>query len=501
MTDNIFDKFVSDKLRDHPSPVPPGLWEKIERKKDRDRGGAFWLPRAIIWAGLFVILAGLGVGHYLLQQGERTTPASAGQASAARTQDGGSSHQGQNTIPATVTKNGDQNKGAGNNAVASLNETPNTNNDQKAGRKIGAMSSPSGNRTQAAASTTSPDRNDQMDYGWMQNNNNKELPLTNSRKHGNKKAGGGFAVSHRQQTADIQPATGNNPVVSPDVQRIRYEKGVTLMNFANLKPLGKDKFDLSGIRLFGIDCPTTGKPRRNDWYLEVYGSPDKAFKTVSGSVAYVNKKDSTESTQLGYTAAFRISRSVTDNILVKTGLQFSQINERFDLRTENERRIITVVTIRPITLPNGTDSTIRDTTSVEQIGYTVRRTYNRYRSLDIPVLMSYEFGGDRLKFAVNAGVILNLRSWYSGESLNDSLAVVSLNSKNNSIYKQNIGLGIYAGFSILTPVAKHTELFFEPYFRYNLSNMSNGAFTQKFNASGLSVGLRYKLNGQRKPGY
>jgi hypothetical protein len=45
MTDNTFDKFVRDKLRDHPSAVPPGLWEKIERKKDKDPKGGFFLPR------------------------------------------------------------------------------------------------------------------------------------------------------------------------------------------------------------------------------------------------------------------------------------------------------------------------------------------------------------------------------------------------------------------------------------------------------------------------
>ena len=42
----------------------------------------------------------------------------------------------------------------------------------------------------------------------------------------------------------------------------------------------------------------------------------------------------------------------------------------------------------------------------------------------------------------------------------------------------------------------NTHLFFEPYFRYNLSNMTNSAspYNQRFHIGGLSVGLRFDLN-------
>jgi hypothetical protein len=282
---------------------------------------------------------------------------------------------------------------------------------------------------------------------------------------------------------------------------LSLSRGATAYNQKFLHAGSKDKFDLSQIRIFGIDCPTAGRQRRDDLYLEVYGSPDRAMKSVSAknNPAYVAKKDSTESTQLGYTAGFRFSKSIGDNWMVKAGLQYSQINERFDLKTENERRITTVITIRTIQTAGGADTTVRDTTSLIQIGYRVQRTYNRYRSIDIPLLLSYEFGDEKWKFAVTAGAILNLHSWYNGQALNDSLNVVSLNSKSNSVYKQNIGLGLYAGFSIIKPVSKRIDVFMEPYFRYNLSNMAKGtAYTQKFNAAGISLGIRYNLKKQRR---
>ena len=128
----------------------------------------------------------------------------------------------------------------------------------------------------------------------------------------------------------------------------------------------------------------------------------------------------------------------------------------------------------------------------------MQRTYNKYRSLDIPLLLSYEFGNEKLKFAINAGAIINLRSWYSGNTLNDSLAVVPIDSKSSGMYKQNIGVGLYAGVSIIKPVTNRFDVFLEPHFRYNFSNMSKTAgYSQRFNAAGLSFGIRYRINRQR----
>jgi len=537
MTDNMFDKFVSDKLRDHQSPVPPGLWEKIERKKDRDPRGGFWIPRTALLAGFLLIIAGLGVGYYLLQESEPNTANGAKHAAAKNavsapdneknTTTGFNSNENNthNTGKGTVNEGGNTTTSATptNNNITDDNNATTANNTGNAGasknKKIQSSHSTDNNNSNntsvvkkvkrskqqraglrnEAGSTVVPD-NAYTNTGSTSNTNNTIATINGKKKtsrNTNDKGKNTLAATIDEATTN-NATTNNTSAVEQELLLAKYNKGNTALNLRKLTAGGKNQFDLSKLKIWGIDCPTAGRLRRNDWYVEPFVSVDKAFKSVSGSAAYVNKKDSTETTQLGYTAGVRISRSITENILLKTGLEYSQINERFDQVKESERRIITVVTIRTITLPSGLDSTISDTTSLEQIGYTVRRTYNRYRSLNIPLIASYEFGGDKLKFAVNAGVILNLRSWYSGESLNDSLAVVPLNSKTNSIYKQNIGLGIYAGFSIIKPLRNNAELFFEPYFRYNLSNMSTGAFSQKFNSAGLAIGIRYKLNGQRR---
>jgi hypothetical protein len=80
--------------------------------------------------------------------------------------------------------------------------------------------------------------------------------------------------------------------------------------------------------------------------------------------------------------------------------------------------------------------------------------------------------------------------------LDSSLATVPLNKTGNGVYKTNLGLGLYAGVSVTKKLGEDLHIFLEPYFRYNLSNMTNtgAAYNQKFSVGGLSVGLRLNLN-------
>jgi hypothetical protein len=521
MTDNMFDNFVRDKLTNHESPVPQGLWDKIERKKDKEPKGGFWLRGTTRFGGLALLLLGLGVGYFLLQDNKQISQSNTTQLSeTAAAKDNGSA-----TNTTTTTNNTNTNTTTNNNAA---NTTSASNGDDQhlnstTGTTVAAHKSQGDHRVindnntiekKNTSNVTRDSHKNNIAHGTVTAGHQQQIAATpNAAKEGRSVENNVVLKNSRHKTTvnnyagdkTVNAVNGNeDPSVASTIATgnfLALSRGVTAYDSKTFSLATKEKFDLTQIRIFGIDCPTAGRQRRDDLYLEVYGSPDLAMKSVSAksNPAYVAKKDSTETTQMGYTAGFRFTKSIGDNLLVKAGLQYSQINERFDLKTENERRITTVITIRTIQTAGGADTTVRDTTSLIQIGYRVQRTYNRYRSIDIPLLLSYEFGDEKWKFAVNAGVILNLHSWYNGQALNDSLNVVSLNSKSNSVYKQNIGLGIYAGFSIIKPVSKRTDLFLEPYFRYNLSNMAKGtAYTQKFNAAGISLGLRYNLKKQRR---
>jgi len=258
-------------------------------------------------------------------------------------------------------------------------------------------------------------------------------------------------------------------------------------------------------KILGIDdCPSANGSHRNDWYLEIYGSPDYVMKSVTAngaSASYLQKKDSIETLRGGFTIGARLSKTIGEHTFLKTGLQYSQINERFSLRTENERKTTTVIVTRLITRPQG-DTTISDTTSLTQIGYRIRTNINHYKNIEIPILLGYEFGhpGDNWNAAVSGGIILNASSWYSGETLDTAYNVISINAKgNNGVYQHSMTMSVYGSVSVSRKINDKMDVFAEPYFRYNLSNMSSTlGILQRFSAAGLSVGARIKLNNRKQ---
>jgi len=153
--------------------------------------------------------------------------------------------------------------------------------------------------------------------------------------------------------------------------------------------------------------------------------------------------------QIGYTAGIRLVKPLSKNILLKTGFQYSQMNQKYSYRNENEIKTTTVITTRSIIRSPGDTIIVTDTSSLQQIGYSVKTIHNRFRSIDIPLTLGYQFGNDDLSVGINAGVIFNVSSWYQGEILDTSLASVPMNKVSNEIYKSKLGMGLYSSISVL----------------------------------------------------
>ncbi|MBK7124271.1 MAG: hypothetical protein IPH68_16755 [Chitinophagaceae bacterium] len=100
---------------------------------------------------------------------------------------------------------------------------------------------------------------------------------------------------------------------------------------------------------------------------------------------------------------------------VRGGVNFSQINEKF---TFNEGNIIQVTYII-----NSNGDTIG---SYSTTGTRYKTTINRYRSIDIPLVVGYELGNSRLRANINASAIINVYSWQNGDVLDTAGNPVSI---------------------------------------------------------------------------
>jgi opacity protein-like surface antigen len=229
-------------------------------------------------------------------------------------------------------------------------------------------------------------------------------------------------------------------------------------------------------------------------FFEVYASPDiPVNKTSSGNTVYLQHKDSTSKMQLSYTFGIRIGAAFGEHFTGKIGFQYADINERFNYINKNATRTVPVVVERTLTDATGAAITVRDTSNLIQVGKEYNLTNNRYKSIDVPVLIGYETSGERLKASFNTGIILNIKTNYEGKILDASLNAVDINS--NNYYKNNTGISLYFGAGISTKLNDNFRLFTEPYIKYRLNNMTGAPqpFTQKINVGGLSLGLRYSF--------
>ncbi|HVZ25952.1 MAG TPA: hypothetical protein VG842_07860 [Sediminibacterium sp.] len=492
--DGQFDSFVGDAVQEYEAPVPEGLWDKIKPTEEEDRPVA-WLWFRYPAAAIFILAALLGGAagtYYFLQhqQSRRSVPASASTVA----------NQSKLAVPATPSL------------------APEAGGKQTPGEAAASPANTVKNPDKLPA-TVPVTANEQTSPG--SNASSNRYPVTAS---GNSSGSITLKPAASEHLPKYQPShTGTHPEPlslantgdgsSSDLADLSYPDqvflpGHTLSLTSAHKGYSMDLVDIAGPNPHHasslnnvIICPTDRKYHNTDWYLETYVSPELSFKSVSNVSAtpqYLARKDSSESQRIGFTAGVRLVKPLTDNILLKTGLQYSQINQKYVYRTENEVKTTTVVTVRTIIRAPGDTVIVKDTSVLQTIGYRNNVVANHFKSFDIPLTIGYQFGNEDLTFGINAGVLFNISSWYQGVILDTSLATVNLNKTGNMQYKTKLGLGLYGGISVVKSLGDDLSLFFEPYFRYNLSNMTTdqAPYRQKFTLGGLSIGLRWNLNRQ-----
>jgi hypothetical protein len=501
IADQQFDEHFSVSLKNYEAPVSEELWRKIKPEEDDDRGFFYWfrIPMAAAIAGA-LFLGGLFATYVVYKK--NFTPPTDGQSGVVISGDG-------SQTPPTGNEKSEQPEG--NRAIippASIDSIDNrsTVNRKKINLPLAdeATNESSADRKRNELSEQHSSRNWS---GWRKNK------LTTSVTSGFKVSApakrnplvtiGQEENSATEKTAEALPVYVDQPM--DENQFKSYPYGNTIALERNTKAgLQELKAQSSKqIAVPKINCPPVrGRTKwddfNKDWYVDTYISPDYSLKTISNISAtpqYLRQKDSSESMQVGFSAGVRLVKPLNDHVQLTTGLQYSQINQRYTYRSENEIKITTVITTRTIIRSPGDTVTFRDTSQVQTIGYKNNVVKNRFRSIDVPVLLGYQFGRGSVKVGINAGVILNVSSWAEGAVLDTSMAVVTL-QKDNNVYKKKLGLSMYTGVQISKELNDDMTLFVEPYYRHSFHNMTtdNQPYQQKFGTAGVMMGVRWSLN-------
>jgi hypothetical protein len=469
MRENLpFDDFVKKQFSDYSPDVPAHIWENIAGRRSRPKG--FWinmLSGGKILLLTAVLLAGGGATYLLVSS---------------------------------------NNNSAGKNVSAEKNIIPEKN------------ISPEKNIASDKTTNTSPQENSDEGNSSVLNNESKpeETNVTDN---------------VQEQSANANTSRGNNNSSRPVHRKGIFNSNITsdnseIKNEENLSVV-QTTSDVSATRIyspFGInnargvsvnnilsstkvklpDCPTLEKNAAgNKKYWEVYAGPDYAFESYksygdTASANYLQKRKSSTKFASAFSAGVRYTKVFDNGTSIRTGLNYTQVNEKFIYFNPSEIKYVTVITTRVVIRAPGDTVFINDTLQYQQTGTRTKTTYNRYRNIDVPIVIGYELGNGKIHANINAGVIINVYSWYKGDVLDSLYQPTTITTgKGNSIYqfKNNIGVGFLGSISLYYKITDDLHLLLEPYFRYNLSPISkqNLNLQQKYNIAGLRAGVRFDL--------
>jgi hypothetical protein len=253
----------------------------------------------------------------------------------------------------------------------------------------------------------------------------------------------------------------------------------------------------SAYRKLGPDigCPNFNLRKPNRWYIDIWGSPDYAFRKLYNNqgenTSYANARDSVEHSWYAFSAGARVSLVLESGVAIRAGLNYLQNNEVFDYKLPSQVRTVTIT--ETVKQPNGT--TVTQTHIEKQYGTYELKKYNRYRSVDVPIQLGYEFGETPWSYSVNGGVNFNLTSWRKAEILNPALAPFDASKNEANVFKSSVGASLYASFAAYYDWKDYTQLFIEPYIRHFLSPITTKDYVlaQRYTDAGLKLGVRWRL--------
>lgn len=479
MNHSPLDEHINRKLSGYSPEVPPHIWENIMAEKDRKKPAAFWMNPGFK-RGLIILAGILLTGTFFILKKNLTSSTTVAEtAGVTKNEESVNTRKTKNTItPVPVTSDHQE-------TTTGKPEKPEQISNstlQKTDNLAATLHS--GPKHKQSINTSNSNE-------FTHHNNNSDQAGASQKKSRSFKTKSNVTVKNTAPSSDEE--TGYSEIELPEYSNISGS-AEQLLNPVLLSPelLTDEKMKLAYVKkpVYGftpVPCPESEKNTAgNKRYFELYGGPDYAFRSISdtGNSAYLQKrKESTKFTS-AFSAGMRYTKVFNNGMSFRTGFNYSQINETFKYAEGN------IIQVVYITNSNG-DTTGSFTTT----GSRYKTTHNKFRTIDIPLLIGYELGNSRLHINFNAGAMVNLYSWQKGDVLDTAFKPVTITTgKGNSPYqfKNHIGIGFIGAVSVYYKVSNRLHLFTEPYFRYNFSPASKAELTlkQKYNTAGVRLGLR-----------
>ena len=267
----------------------------------------------------------------------------------------------------------------------------------------------------------------------------------------------------------------------------------------NAKLLSDLRHSMSNISL---DCPTfinqAALPGISLYYSSDYSLRTFSDRSQGEGTDVLDKRQKSESFLYSYSAGMLIDVLKKKGTTLQLGVNYSLINQRFKQSTtqSNQVRSITVV-----------DYIIVDGTVVDSIvtyekvvipGTLEITHYNKYKSVDIPILLNRRVGHlGKVSFSVTGGALINLLFTQEGRILgpNKSYPEYIGNGIETNPYKTNTGISAFGSVSMNYALLPNMDIFVAPCAKYTLSGVTNNQYllNEKHITIGLMTGIKINI--------
>jgi hypothetical protein len=231
------------------------------------------------------------------------------------------------------------------------------------------------------------------------------------------------------------------------------------------------------------------------WFVEGYAGPEFGVRTLRPrtpeAVEYAQLREDTEEVQTSFSTGIRMAAVTPFGLSVRTGLQYTQLNERFNYQNEDEvREVIT-------NIYNSQGDFIRTDTTYEA-GTRIKTTYNRYRLVDLPLTVGYELHYPKFTLALHGGPVINLLFTQKGDFLSEEgVPVTFTNDAPGAVdaFQDQLGLSFTGAIGLHYRINTEVQVILEPHFRYIPQSFTLASYPldQSYFTTGISAGVRVRL--------
>lgn len=312
-------------------------------------------------------------------------------------------------------------------------------------------------------------------------------------------------TSHSSETINLEQlapapvmaaevATKTVPASESEIEDVVRESAAPFRSFASFAALPVASAAPLAVADWATELKCVSfKTGKRHWFGELSAGTTTSLRDLSARegefIPYARGRAATESAQLSYNTEARLSIVSPSGVAFRTGLNYTQLNEQFKYVNDDE----TQLTITEVQDDNG-QIISRDTIIV--VGQRRVETQNRYRMIDVPLVLGYELSHHKMTFAFNAGMYLNLTYQQKGDFISPTdQEPVSFSSDSRDAYpayKSQIGLGWYGSIGMYYRMNARTHVYLEPSLRMytQSSTIEEYPLKQNYVLGSLNVGLR-----------